>query len=100
MTNRWSGRAANALFSMMIFAGVSFFAWHAIQGDFGVFAMLRAENEAVKLREELAEVKAERIALANLTRRLNHDYLDPDMLDERARSVLGYMRPDEIRVDW
>ena len=34
--------------------------------------------------------------MQNLTRRLSDDYLDLDLLDERAREVLGLLRADEI----
>ena len=33
-----------------------------------------------------------------LTRRLSDDYLDIDLLDEQVRSVLGYIRADEIVI--
>jgi cell division protein FtsB len=36
--------------------------------------------------------------MENLTRRLSDQYLDLDLLDERARNVLGYIRSDEIVV--
>ena len=34
----------------------------------------------------------------NLTRRLSDEYLDIDLLDERVRDVLGYLRADEIVI--
>ena len=36
--------------------------------------------------------------MANLTHRLSDDFLDLDLLDERAREVLGTVRPDEIVI--
>jgi len=36
--------------------------------------------------------------MENLTRRLSDSYLDLDLLDERARNVLGLARSDEIIV--
>ena len=36
--------------------------------------------------------------MENLTRRLSDSYLDLDLLDERARDVLGYVRADEIVI--
>ena len=30
------------------------------------------------------------------TRRLSDEYLDLDLLDERAREILGYVRADEV----
>ena len=34
----------------------------------------------------------------NLTRRLSDDFLDLDLLDQQARSVLGLLRADEIVI--
>lgn len=36
--------------------------------------------------------------MENRTRRLSDSYLDLDLLDEQARSVLGYVRADEIVI--
>ena len=49
-------------------------------------------------RSELAALQAERATIANKTRRLSSRHLDPDLLDEQARKVLGLGRPDEIII--
>jgi cell division protein FtsB len=36
--------------------------------------------------------------MENLTHRLSDTYLDLDLLDERARNVLGLVRADEIVI--
>jgi cell division protein FtsB len=36
--------------------------------------------------------------MENLTTRLSDDYLDLDLLSERARDILGYVRADEIVI--
>ena len=36
--------------------------------------------------------------MENLTRRLSDTYLDLDLLDQQARSVLGMIRADEIVI--
>jgi len=36
--------------------------------------------------------------LQNKTTRLSDDYLDLDLLDERARDVLGLTRPDDVII--
>ena len=36
--------------------------------------------------------------MENKTARLSEDYLDLDLLDERVRAVLGYIRADEILI--
>jgi len=36
----------------------------------------------------------------NLTRRLSDTYLDLDLLDQHARSILGMIRADEIVIQY
>ena len=75
-----------------------YFAFSAIQGDSGVFRRIEIEAEARALRSELAALQTEIARLENLTRRLSDAYLDLDLLDERARDMLGLIRADEIVI--
>lgn len=91
-----------ALGAIIIGAGVLFIAGHftfvAVQGEFGV--VKRAEITAQKqaLTEDRDRLKAEVQRMENLTKRLSDKYLDLDLLDERVRNVLGYVRTDEIVI--
>lgn len=76
----------------------SYFTFSAVQGESGLFQRLRAEAEVGKLRAELESYQAEVALLENKTRRLSDDYLDLDLLDEQARSVLGMTRANEIII--
>lgn len=73
-----------------------YFAITAIRGDYGVVerVIVEAEIDALEARREV--VAGEVDALENKTRRLSDDYLDLELLDERARDVLGLMRRDEL----
>ncbi len=77
---------------------IAIFAHSGLQGDHGLAAYRAAEIEERRLRTELAELRAEREALANKVLRLSDRYLDLDLLDERARAVLGLVREDELVV--
>ena len=77
---------------------IAIFAHSGLQGDHGLAAYREAEAEERRLRIELAELRAERDALANKVLRLSDRYLDLDLLDERARAVLGLVRADELVV--
>ena len=77
---------------------IAIFAHSGLQGDHGLAAYREAEAEERRLRVELAELRAEREALANKVLRLSDRYLDLDLLDERARAVLGLVREDELVV--
>lgn len=91
-------RAFDAVFAVLILAGMANFAYHAIEGEFGVFAQIRIEAQERELAKVLADERARRATLENLALRLGDGYLDLDLLDERARAVLGYMREDELTL--
>ncbi|PZX17702.1 septum formation initiator [Palleronia aestuarii] len=73
-----------------------YFTFASVQGDYGLFRRIEIDAQADALAAELARVEAEVAALENKTRRLSDAYLDLDLLDEQARSVLGMVRADEI----
>lgn len=76
----------------------AYFTFAAIQGEYGVFRRIQVSAEKQSLIEERARLQAEVSRLENLTRRLSDRYLDLDLLDERTRAVLGYVRADEIVI--
>ncbi len=86
----------DAIFAFAILIGVANFAYHAIQGDFGLFSIIASEAEERALTIELSEVQRERAMLENRVARLDEAYLDLDLLDEAARGVLGLVGPDEV----
>lgn len=96
-------RTARPAFGTLLFFAIAFalglyFTFAAVQGDFGLFRRAEINAEAQDLRVQLAKVRADVARMENLTKRLSDDYLDLDLLDERARSVLGMVRADEIVI--
>ena len=75
-----------------------YFTFAAVQGDYGVFRRAEVEAEARGLEKELASLRTDVARMENLTRRLSDKYLDLDLLDARAREVLGMIRADEIVI--
>ena len=86
-----------AFFAISFALGI-YFTFAAVQGDYGLFRRAEIDAEARVMSEQLAQVQAEVDRMENLTRRLSDDYLDLDLLDEQARSVLGMLRSDEIVI--
>jgi cell division protein FtsB len=76
----------------------TYFTFAAVQGDYGLFRRAEITAEADQLRQQLTTVQADVARMENLTRRLSDDFLDLDLLDERARHVLGMIRADEIVI--
>ncbi|OYU18138.1 MAG: septum formation initiator precursor [Rhodobacteraceae bacterium PARR1] len=75
-----------------------YFTFAAVQGDYGVFRQVEIAAEAEVLQAEKARLTAELDAIQNRTTRLSDAFLDLDLLDEQARSVLGYVRADEVAI--
>lgn len=76
-----------------------YFAFAAVQGEYGVFRHVELAAQRELLEAELASLNAETERLSDRILRLSDDYLDLDLLDERARLVLGLARGDEIVVE-
>ncbi|SOC07740.1 FtsB family cell division protein [Rhodobacter maris] len=74
------------------------FAFAATQGPNGIFRRVQLEAEITRAEATRDALEAEHARMANLTHRLSDDYLDLDLLDERARDVLGTLRADEIVI--
>lgn len=96
-------RASRPGFGVLIFfAGAfalcSYFTFAAVQGDYGLFRRAEITAESDQLRLQLAEIELEVARMENITLRLSDEYLDLDLLDEQARSVLGLLRGDEIVI--
>lgn len=86
------------LFPVLGVCVVLYFAYHAVQGDRGIRALLDYENQVEITKAQLAEVKAEREQLEHRVSLLRSDNLDPDLLEERARAVLNFAHPNEFAI--
>ena len=75
-----------------------YFAFAAVQGDYGIFRRAEVDAEAAALSQELGKLQSEVDRMENLTHRLSDRYLDLDLLDQQARDVLGMIRADEIVI--
>ena len=96
-------RVSRPAFGIFVFYSLAlglatYFTFAAVQGDFGVFRRTEINAEATHLRAQLDAVQAQVMEMENLTKRLSDDFLDLDLLDEQARSVLGLLRFDEIVI--
>jgi cell division protein FtsB len=85
-------------FFAVCFALCIYFTFAAVQGDYGLFRRMEVSAEAQGLSDQLGVLKADIAAMENLTRRLSDGYLDLDLLDQQARSVLGLLRADELVI--
>ena len=86
------------LFFTTAFGLALYFAFAAVQGNFGLFRRAEILAEAQDLKLQLDQVQTDVARMENLTARLSDDYLDLDLLDEQTRKVLGMIRADEIVI--
>lgn len=84
------------IYLIIIFGLGLYFAYAAVQGPSGILRRIQIEAETADLEVQRDALRADVEEIENLTHRLSDDYLDLDLLDERAREVLGLLRSDEI----
>lgn len=87
--------SATIFFVLTLALGL-YFAFAAVQGPSGILRRIQIEAETAELATERDRLQADVSEMQNLTRRLSDEYLDIELLDERAREVLGLVRGDEI----
>ncbi len=87
---------SSTIFFVLTFLLSLYFAFAAVQGPSGILRRVQIEAETRTLDADRQALRAEVEKMQNLTRRLSDDYLDIDLLDERAREVLGLIRSDEV----
>ncbi len=77
---------------------IGYFIYHAVQGDRGLVAWWNLRYEIEKADYELAEVTAQKKILEHRVGLLRPESLDRDMLEERARAMLGVVHADDLIV--
>lgn len=87
--------AIPSIYILMVGA-VLVFAHSGLQGSYGLAAQREAIGHERDLTAELTALRIRNAELGNKVERLNEASLDLDLLDERARAVLGLARQDEL----
>ena len=77
---------------------IGYFAMNAFSGDHGLRAQQDLDQQMASMRDQLAELKAERAVWERKVSLLRSDRIDPDMLDERARALIGYADPRDLEL--
>ncbi|HKY94914.1 MAG TPA: septum formation initiator family protein [Kiloniellales bacterium] len=74
---------------------VAYFGYHLLQGDRGLRAYLRLEDQIAEARVAASVLQGELETEARRVKALSSASLDPDLLEERAQAVLGFLRAEE-----
>jgi cell division protein FtsB len=77
---------------------IVYFGFHAFTGDRGILTSSQRDEALVAKTRELAQVRAERQDLETRARLLRDTSLSADLLEERARSLLGFADPRDYVI--
>jgi cell division protein FtsB len=83
-----------AALALLIF----YFGFHAFTGDRGILTSSQRNETLTAKTRELAQVRAERQDLETRARLLRDTSLSADLLEERARSLLGFADPRDYVI--
>ena len=76
----------------------SYFGFHALKGKHGLEAQSELTRRAERLQVELTGLETMRSDLERDIALLDDKAIDPDYLDELARSVAGFAKPGDIVI--
>ena len=91
-------RAVLTAFGLYVVAAaiIGYFGINAYTGAHGLKAKQDLAQQQADLMRELERLRANRKMWEHRLALLRSDNLDPDLLDERARALLGYADPRDL----
>ena len=91
----------STIFNFVLFGVLFYFIFHATYGERGAIAYFSLNKDLEVSLQKLESLRIERLAIEHKVNLLKSATLDSDFLDEEARRVLGYAKPNEeiIMVD-
>jgi len=83
------------LVTIIGFCLCAYFSYHSALGTRSYFGAQKLKEAIAETTMEYESLHEQRLALQTKVERLRPDSLDRDLLEERARTILGYTYPDE-----
>lgn len=90
--NSW---VKKTVFPILCCGFLCYFSIHAFSGNFGLTASKDLLREQQRLEGSLAIAQVERKKLARLVALYDSNRMDADMVEERARKILGMVHADD-----
>ena len=84
--------------SVLLAVLIAYFGFHALTGERGLLTSGQREQTLAARTDELKQIRAERMDLEARARLLRDSSLSADLLEERARSLLGFADPDDYVI--
>ncbi len=85
--------------NMMAIIGIClsfYFCYHLVAGQRGYLRLMSLENKLASAEQQLDTVQAKRTKVEKKVVMMRPGTIDRDLLEERARHVLGYRHKDEL----
>ncbi len=76
----------------------AYFIHHAHSGNRGMDTKEALTEQAAQLERQLAELRAERVEWERRVALFRAEHIDQDLLEERARTVLGRVHRNDVVV--
>ena len=90
------------LFDLSVMAGsvliLAYFGWHGFYGPRSVEQARQVRHRLTAIKAELTGISNKRKMLAARVSLLRPGSIDPDMLDEQARRILGFAGKNDLKV--
>jgi len=77
---------------------IGYFGVNAYDGNYGLRAKQDLDQQIAELTQELTALKTERATWERRVALLRPQSIDPDLLDERARTLLNYADPRDLTL--
>ena len=77
---------------------LGYFAFHAVEGDYGLFALGKLKDRVASLEMQLDAVRSDREEMEKHVALMRPESLDKDMIDERAREALNMADAKDIVI--
>jgi cell division protein FtsB len=79
-------------------AGIFYFGFHMLTGERGLLSARQRQLTLAEKSQELVQLRRQRMDLQARARLLSDSSLSADLLEERARSLLGYVGPRDYVI--
>ena len=89
-------RAGGSFLPILLICLAGYFIYHAIEGDRGFLSYMRLADEIGRVQTGTDAVRVERGRLEHRVALFGRKHIDGDILEERARQVLGLSHPDDL----
>lgn len=73
-----------------------YFCYHLVAGQRGYFRLMSLENQIASVSSDYAALKQQREQVEKKVVMMRPGSIDRDLLEERARHILGYRHKDEL----